>query len=172
MDDRHAVLSDLPNGLTGHAIFSEPVTGSEYRSRVPDHVQTACRPVGIRTLSGAVGLPDRVRAASAAVTRHRVDSRSRSGIVAGRTDPRYRPGASSGRAESLGHRSMHEQRHRQGVQLNMTDAAGALPVPYGRKRVAVRRYVSPSFATTAWRQATRLCVSIGCPISMSRLPSM
>ncbi|MDN7878172.1 hypothetical protein QZM69_22320 [Burkholderia aenigmatica] len=172
MDDRHAGLTVAPNGLTGHAIFSEPVTGSEYRTRVRDHVQIAHRPVGIRTLSGAVGLPDRVRAAFAAVARHRVDSGSRSGIVAGRTDPRHRPGASSGRAESLGHRSMHEQRHRQGVQLNMTDADGALPVPRGSKRVGVRRYEPSSIASTAWRQAARRGVSIGCPTSMTRLPSM
>lgn len=118
LDHRHAAWPVAPNGWTGHVIFSEPFL----RKRVRDHVQIPYRPVGIRALSGAVCLPDRVRAASTAVARHCVGRHGRAGIVAGRTDPRHRPGAPSCRAESLGHGAMHDQRHSQGVQLNTAGA--------------------------------------------------
>lgn len=145
--------------------------GSEYRKRVRNHVKTAHRPVGIRSLSGVVGLPDRARAASAPVARHRVGCRGRAGIFAVRADPWRRPGTSSGRAEPLGHWSMHDQRYRQGVQLNMTDADGAWPVPCGRRRVVVRRCLPSSIPSILRRQAACLGASIGYPAAMSGLPS-
>lgn len=154
--------------IDGPRDLQRAVTGSELRKRVRDHVQIPHRSVGIRALSGAVGLPDGVRAASAAVARRRVGGRSRSGIVASRADPWHRPGASSGRAESLGHRSMHDQRHRQGVQLNMTGAGRALPVPRGRVRAAVRRCVPFSITIISRRHADRFSASTGCPTSITR----